>query len=200
MNRILGILLFVTFLLPAPAAIAQSAATPNVIQWLKPQEGFRLQTSAMIQLWSTYTHGQEIYNESSGQYEAVDDRFNVQLRRARLVFRGEPYQKLKFTLALFYDLAGRDLLAGTVGGFNPAQPDLGVWDAFLQYELADNLVLTGGWFRPQLQRESITSGWATNSFEKSMSQNYLRRHLVGAGPGRAAGLNIGGLVKGEKIG
>ena len=29
--------------------------------------------------------------------------------------------------------------------------------------------------------------------EKAWSQNYLRRHLVGTGPGRAAGMNFGGL-------
>jgi hypothetical protein len=199
MNRIIG-LTAIGFSFLLSTLSAQPEATPRAITWLKPREGFRLETSAMIQLWSVYSHGQAIYNQGSGQYEPVDDRFNVQLRRARLVFRGQPYEKLKFTLALYYDLAGRDLLAGTVGGFNPAQPDLGVWDAFLQYELADGLVLTGGWFRPQVQRESITSGWTTNSFEKSMSQNYLRRHLVDSGPGRTAGLNLGGLVQGEKVG
>lgn len=104
---------------------------------------------------------------------------------------------------MFYDLAGRDLLSSSIGGTNPAQPNFGVWDGFFQYQLTKGSQaawLTGGWFRPQMQRESITSGWSVNSFEKSMSQNYVRRHLVGTGPGRAAGLNIGGLFQGEKVG
>lgn len=46
-----------------------------------------------------------------------------------------------------------------------------------------------------MQRESITAAWAVNSFEKSMSQNYVRTHLVGTGPGRATGLNLGGLMQ-----
>ena len=36
--------------------------------------------------------------------------------------------------------------------------------------------------------------------EKSWSQNYLRRHLVGTGPGRALGLNLGGLFLNSSIG
>ncbi len=34
-----------------------------------------------------------------------------------------------------------------------------------------------------------------SSFEKSMSQFYIRRHLVGSGQGRAMGVNAGGLVE-----
>lgn len=171
--------------------------------WLKKKEGFKFDIRMMVQLWSLYTMDQEIYNAEAGAYEAVEDRLNTNLRRARLILRGQPYPRLKYSLALFYDLAGRDLLSASVGGNNPAQPNFGVWDGFFQYQLSKGsqaAFLTGGWFRPQMQRESITSGWSVNSFEKSMSQNYLRRHLVGTGPGRAAGLNIGGLVQGEKVG
>ncbi len=96
-----------------------------------------------------------------------------------------------------YDLIGRDALTGTVGGTNNASvPDLGIWDAFLEWRLipkSERLFLVGGYFRPQYSRESITGAWAVPSIEKSMSQNYLRRHLTGSGPGRATGLNLGGL-------
>lgn len=171
--------------------------------WLRKKEDFKFDIRMMVQLWTLYTMDQEIYNAETGGYEGVDDRFNTNLRRARLIMRGQPYPRLKYSLVLFYDLAGRDLLSASVGGNNPAQPNFGVWDGFFQYQLSkgsQSAWLTGGWFRPQMQRESITSGWSVNSFEKSMSQNYLRRHLVGTGPGRAAGLNIGGLLQGEKIG
>lgn len=156
-----------------------------------------MRISFMNQFFGSYSMGQEVWNAPAGTYDPVDDRLNFTWRRSRLVFRGEPYKRLQFALVLFYDHIGRDLLASGVGGTNRDQPDAGIWDLFLQYRLRkqdDLLVLTAGYFRPQMQRESITSGWATTSFEKSMSQNYVRRHLVGTGPGRAAGLNLGGLA------
>jgi hypothetical protein len=186
---------------------AQEKANPDVPtlaeKWLQKTENHKFRVNMMVQLWGLYSMDQQIWDADAGEYQEVDDRFNTNLRRARLLFRGEPYPRLKYSLVLFYDLAGRDLLSSSIGGTNPAQPNIGVWDAFFQYRVSKNsqaLVLTGGWFRPQMQRESITSGWSTTSFEKSMSQNYLRRHLVGAGPGRAAGLNVGGTILGDKIG
>jgi len=184
---------------------APEEAPPGLVNklWLDKTEDFKFDIRMMVQLWSIYTTGQEVYNGETGQYEAVDNRFNTNLRRARLIVRGQPYPRLKYSLVMFYDLAGRDLLSASVGGNNPAQPNFGVWDGFFQYQLSKNSQaawLTGGWFRPQLQRESITSGWSVNSFEKSMSQNYVRRHLVGTGPGRAAGLNLGGILQGDKLG
>lgn len=171
--------------------------------WLKKKDDFKFDIRMMVQLWSLYTMDQEVFNPETEQYETVDNRFNTNLRRARLIVRGNPYPRLKYSLVMFYDLAGRDLLSASVGGANAAQPNFGVWDGFFQYQLSkgsEAAWLTGGWFRPQFQRESITSGWSVNSFEKSMSQNYVRRHLVGTGPGRAAGLNLGGLLQGEKVG
>lgn len=177
--------------------------SPVKEMWLKKKEDFKFDIRMMVQLWSLYTMDQEIYNAETGEYEGVDDRFNTNLRRARLIVRGQPYPRLKYSLVMFYDLAGRDLLSASIGGNNPAQPNFGVWDGFFQYQLSkgsQSAFLTGGWFRPQVQRESITSGWSVNSFEKSMSQNYVRSHLVGTEPGRAAGLNLGGIFQGKNIG
>lgn len=196
--------LFFVSPLTAQDSLAEGAENSKLNNlWLKKKEDFKFDIRMMVQLWSLYTMDQLVFNETMGEYETVDDRFNTNLRRARLIIRGNPYPRLKYSLALFYDLAGRDLLSGSVGGNNPAQPNFGVWDGFFQYQLSEGSEaawLTGGWFRPQFQRESITSGWSVNSFEKSMSQNYVRRHLVGTGPGRAAGLNLGGLLQGESIG
>ncbi len=165
--------------------------------WLKPVDDFKIEPFVMVQLWGTQTFGQEVFQAESGIYEQVDDRINFMLRRARLGFRIAPYEKLKFTVVGAYDLIGRDLLSGTVGGGNNGSlPEFGIWDAFAQWKIskkAETLHLVGGYFRPQLSRESITSGWSVNSMEKSMSQNYIRRHLVGTGPGRALGINLGGL-------
>lgn len=172
-------------------------------RWLPKKEGFKLTIKSMVQLWSIYSTDFEIYNASTGAYERVDDRFNVSLRRARLAFSGEPYPRLQYTVMLFYDQIGRDVLSSGIGVTNKADPSVGIWDAFFQWKAlpqSEALNVVAGWFRPQIQRESITSGWSVNSFEKSMSQSYVRNHLVGTGPGRAAGINIGGLVNRDHLG
>lgn len=165
--------------------------------WLQPSDDFKIEPFLMAQLWSSYTFGQEVFNEESGLYEQVNNRANFTFRRARLGFRVQAYNNLKFTLVAAYDGIGRDVMTGLVGGANNGSlPELDIWDAFLQWKISRNnetLNLVGGYFRPQMSRESITSGWSVNSMEKAMSQNYIRRHLVGYGPGRALGLNLGGL-------
>jgi|GEM_PF-225071 len=172
-------------------------------RWLQKKEAFKLSVKSMVQLWSIYSTDFEVFNAENGTYEKVDDRFNVSLRRARLAFSGEPYPGLQYLVMLFYDQIGRDVLSSGIGVTNKADPSVGIWDAFFQWKVfpkKESLNVVAGWFRPQLQRESITSGWSVNSFEKSMSQSYVRNHLVGTGLGRAAGINIGGLINRHKIG
>lgn len=173
----------------------------KVQRWLQKNPQFVPEIKTMIQLWGLYSIGMEVYDADQKRYNKVENRFNLLLRRARFSVGGEPYAGLKYSVVFFYDQTGRDILASGVGGPNKADPAVGVWDAFLQWQIAGNeaLNLTGGWFRPQIQRESITSAWATNSFEKAMSQAYVRTHLTGTGPGRAMGLNLGGIFTGEKI-
>ena len=188
--------------IPSVLAFGQS----DFQNWLKKKEGFKIEPFMMIQMWSGYSMGQELYNKDLDQYEPVDDRFNVMLRRVRLGFKAEPYEGLQFTVVGAYDLIGRDVLTAQVGGSNNGSlPDFGIWDAFFQWRVkkgSEAFNLVGGYFRPQLSRESITSGWSVNSMEKAMSQNYIRRHLVGTGPGRALGINLGGLLlsDGNKLG
>lgn len=200
--RLIG-LLSTCWLLTANSALAQADANqPAPIQrWLPKNSKYLPEVKAFVQLWAIHSTGMEVYNTTSKKYEAVDDRFNVSLRRARVAFSGEPYGGLRYTVALMYDQTGRDILSSGVGAFNKADPAVGVLDAFVQWRIGktEALNLVGGWFRPQMQRESITGAWATNSFEKSMSQNYLRNHLVGTGLGRAAGLNLGGILTKNKL-
>lgn len=191
------------WLLTANGLMAQTdAANPAPVQHWLPKNGKYLpEVKAFVQLWAIHSTGMEVYNTTSKQYEAVDDRFNVSLRRARVAFSGEPYSGLRYNAVLMYDQTGRDILSSGVGAFNKADPSVGILDAFVQWRIGktEALNLVGGWFRPQVQRESITGAWATNSFEKSMSQNYLRNHLVGTGLGRAAGLNLGGVLTKNKL-
>ncbi len=165
------------------------------------KEGWKIEPYLMLQVWATYSHGQEVYDEGSEGYLPVDPRYNLMLRRGRVGFRLEPYEGLKFNIALAYDLLGHDVHTALLGGNNNGtRPIVSVWDAFLQWKLkpgSEKLNLVAGYFRPQLSRESITSGWSVPSFEKAMSQSYIRIHLTGIGPGRAPGLNLGGLLPGH---
>ncbi|MBK7410502.1 MAG: hypothetical protein IPJ40_22035 [Saprospirales bacterium] len=174
--------------------------------WLKQKEGARIEPFLMLQLWSNYSMGQEVYNPTGKYFEPVDDRFNVLLRRGRFGLRAQPYEGLKFTLVTAFDGIGKDVLTGVIGSPNNlSAPKFFIWDAFFQWKVQKNseaFNLVGGYFRPQLSRESITSGWSVNSMEKAMSQTYIRKHLVGTGPGRALGFNLGGLwlPEGQKWG
>lgn len=194
-----GVLFLAAFLFLQKGVSQSQEAPPAFDKWLKFKEGFQIEPFLMFQLWSLYSINEEIYQPSTQAYEPVDDRINVQLRRARIGFRAQPFEDLRLTVLTAYDLIGRDALTGTVGGTNNASvPALGIWDAFLEWRLipkSERLFLTGGYFRPQYSRESITGAWAVSSMEKSMSQNYLRRHLTGFGPGRAMGINLGGLFQ-----
>ncbi len=182
----------------------QLRAQEKFSNWNKTLEDFKIEPFMMVQLWSSYTTDMEVYDEENATYLEADDRFNFLVRRARLGFRANPYKGIRFTFVGAYDLIGRDVLTGLIGGTNnDSKPTFGIWDAFMQWQVKpgnQSINVVAGYFRPQFSRESITSGWSVNSMEKSMSQNYIRRHLVGSGPGRAAGINIGGLILGDKIG
>jgi hypothetical protein len=164
--------------------------------WSAFQEKYKLKTSLGFQLWTTYTMKQEVYNADNDSYVRIDDRWNSQLRRSRLSISGQPYKKLSFKLTAALDLIGRDANAATQGGNNNgnfgqfALWNMYVrWKPFLEHDLFN---ITAGFQPAQIGRESITGALNSTSFEKSWSQNYLRRSIVGTGPGRAMGVNVGG--------
>lgn len=167
--------------------------------WWQKDSTFKIKPFMMVQLWGVNSMNMMADIDGDGDVESVQNRFNPQLRRARMGFRANPYPGLKFTLVAYYDGIGRDALDASMGpANNPHGTEFGIWDAFFQYKILKNseaLNFTGGFFRPQFGRESITSGFATTSGEKAMQQGYIRRHLVGTGPGRAIGLNIGGILE-----
>ena len=176
----------------------QAEAQVGVPKWLKKDSTYKIQPYMMVQLWGTYTHNMLADTNGDGTVEEVENRFNPHIRRARLGFTANPYPNLRYTVVAYYDGIGRDALSASIGpGNNPDGTEFGIWDAFLQWQIkpgSQALNLIGGFFRPQLGRESISSGFATTSGEKAMQQDYIRRHLVGTGPGRAVGLNLGGFV------
>lgn len=157
-----------------------------------------IQPVVNLQVWSSYTSGQALYDGASNAYEQVGNRLNFQLRRSRLGFKGGVGERMKFNFLIAADLVGRDVLAGTEGGANNGSwPRLRLWNAYALWRLipqGEGLHLSLGFQVPQVGRVSTASAFRSPSMEKPWSQNYLRRHLVGTGPGRSMGLQLGGLI------
>lgn len=161
------------------------------------QSSIKIQPVLALQGWGVYTNGAEIFNTEQGTYDPVDDRLNFLLRRTNFGFKGTAYNRFKFSFIGAADFVGRDALSGIVGAANNgANPFFRLWIADLTWKAlptSDLLHFTFGYIPPQVSRESISSAFRISSMEKSWSQNYIRRHLVGTGPGRAIGLNVGGM-------
>ncbi|MCC5944412.1 MAG: hypothetical protein JJT94_05710 [Bernardetiaceae bacterium] len=189
-----GLILFFLYLISSPDAKSQDlkSRADSVIKTVRP--------FLMLQSWGVYTRNEMADLQQNGMMQPVEDRMNFYFRRARLGFKGEPQNRLRYTLVLYYDNLGRDDFTAVRGrGNNDA--DFGIWDAFVQWQITeknDALHLTAGYFRPQISRENLTSAWEVNSFEKSISQLYVRRQLVERNHGRASGVNLGGLWLGKK--
>lgn len=150
-----------------------------------------------LQMWTTYTADYEIYDENLSAYTPVDNRLNFHLHRSRIGLKGKLGNRLKYSMITSIDFVGKDILSGAVGGSNNgASPTLRLWNTSLDYKAlasSDLLNIRFGYFTPAVSRESITSPFKTNGFEKSWTQNYIRRHMTGTGPGRVLGVNFGGL-------
>jgi len=86
-----------------------------------------------MQLWSTYTTGQQIFNADTQQFEAVDDRLNFLLHRSRVGLKGSYGSQWVYDFIGSLDFVGQDVLAGTVGGANNgASPRFRIWNALIQ--------------------------------------------------------------------
>lgn len=175
-------------------AEAQFSPKDSLLRSVKP--------FVMIQNWATFTFNERADLTQNDSLSKVDNRANFFFRRARLGFKGEPHPRLKYALLLFYDNLGKDEFSGVRGNANN-EANFGIWDAFIQWNITpahDLLHLTAGYFRPQISRENLTSAWEVNSFEKAISQSYVRRQLVERNHGRATGLNLGGLWLKKRFG
>ncbi len=188
-------------------AVTISLATATLIS--KPSEaapkfyfgdGKELEIFFMNQLWGVYTMDRV---EGTTKY---DNRMDFFLRRSRVGFQGKINEDLSWRVWFAYDNVGLDphtALAknNNIGlvGVNTNNQQFYLWDAFFTYALHKKWAnITVGYFRPQVGRESITAGFEVNSFEKALTNFYPRQHLVGTGPGRETGVNIGGLYNDEK--
>ncbi len=151
-----------------------------------------------IQFTGIYTTGAQADLDGDKKLDPVDDRFDIGARRARFSVSGTIAERVDFRVVLYYDNIGRDRFTGTRG--TPGDGKVGVWDAFWMWRANPRWAnVTIGYFRPQLGRESITSGFQTNSsMDKLPTQIYQRAHMVGRNNGRETGINLGGLYLGPK--
>lgn len=184
--------LLITFLaLSFVSLSAQEADQPKLV--IKP--------TLVLQLWGTYTDGQAIYNQDNQQFESVDNRLNSTLHRTRAGIKGSYGDRWVYDFTASLDFVGQDVLSGNVGAFNnTASPRFRIWNALVQNKISEKseaLYWTIGYFTPLMSRESITSPFKVGAFEKAWSQNYIRRHVTGTGPGRILGNNFGGFFKGD---
>ncbi len=190
---VLGTVLMLFLPLAGPVHLGAQGDTSALGRLLKT---YQIKASIGLQFWGTYTRGMQVYDATTNDYTAVDDRLNTQLRRSRFTLSGQPYPTLSFQLTAAGDLVGHDVLAATEGGGNNgATPKFAIWNALVNWQLTpqrEHLFLTVGYFLNPVGRENNTPAVRSTSFEKAWSQNYLRRHLVGTGAGRAMGLMLGG--------
>jgi len=93
------IVLFLLFTILLSSAGAQTDSTAAL--WIKPVKDFRVRMTFMNQFFGYYTMGQEVWNASANRYDPVDNRINFTWRRSRVVFKGEPYNRLRFTVVLY---------------------------------------------------------------------------------------------------
>jgi len=154
-----------------------------------PQIG-DMRVSGQAQIWSVFSSG---VNGPGG--EPVEDRWDLYLRRARLGLSGRIGESVGYAVTFAYDNVGKN--AFTIAPGAPQDRDnteFKVWDAFFTWAAEPTWAnVTLGYFRPQVGRESITSAVQVNSFSKALPNTYPRLHLLDAGPGRATGINVGGL-------
>ena len=180
-------------------SLAQDRGGPN---WLKKMEELKLNTSIRFQFWASYTTDAKVLNVETNTYEEVDNRLNFMLRRSQFSLKAQPYKDLTIHLIAAMDFVGRDLLSGHTGGANNgASPIVRLWVATFLWKISkksDAFNLVGGYFTPRFSRSSINSAFRVPSMEKAWSQNYIRRHIVGIGPGRSIGINLGGLLYREE--
>lgn len=196
MKRLLFLILFLT-----QPAIAESP------KYGLKNPDFKIEPYVQLQGWAVQSLGRNNQTDGDAGLDGTEQRTNFFFRRARLGFKGNPYQGLSYIVSLYYDNAGHDSMAATRATTLPVTTagrstdvskgaaTVGLWDTYLTWKISqsDLIHVTAGYFRPQISRESITAAFNVNSFEKAPNQNYIRQSVIGRGFGRGTGINVGGI-------
>jgi hypothetical protein len=174
-------------------------------------EGRDLEVFLMGQIWTVYGTNIEI----PGATDLKDNKADIYIRRGRFGFKGHLMKNLSFKIWFAHDNLARDdlnpvdIARGAVKTSGLTYSKLEVWDAFFTWSYDKTWAnISLGYFRPQIGKESITSGFNMLSFEKGLPNFYVRRHIIGkpdkgdnevfgraSGNGRIFLINWGGLYK-----
>lgn len=188
-KRLLAGLIFVL-------AAATTTLATDTLTTPKPEP--TIKTFFLLQLWSSYTTNEQVFDPEQQSYRPVEDRYNIWFRRAIVGFKAQPYANLQFKLLTAFDGIGKDLFSGANGSFNNgALPKIGILEAYAQWQCwpeTEAFHVVAGYFRPQIGRESINSSWEITSMDRPLGYAYLRKHLTGSAFGRTAGVQLGGLL------
>ncbi len=158
----------------------------------------------MVQVWNVYTITNDSFDVD------MDARSDVYIRRGRIGFKGKIRKDMKFKVWFAYDNLGKNeatagtggpnTTGGTVEGAGTENREFYIWDAIWTWTLDPEWAnISVGYFRPQVGKESITTAFKVISFQKALTNFTPRKHIVGRGPGRETGINIGGLALNKKL-
>ncbi|WP_456464370.1 porin [Persephonella sp.] len=167
-----------------------------------------LEIFLMGQIWTVYGFNIDI----PGQSNLKNTRGDIYIRRGRFGFKGDLMKNLSWKIWFAYDNFGKndlnpvDIVKGTVNTGGLTYSRFEVWDAYFTWAVDEQFGnISLGYFRPQIGKESITSGFAVLSFEKGLPNFYVRRHIIGkpdtgstgfsSANGRIFLINWGGLYK-----
>lgn len=154
-----------------------------------------LNVKAGFQFWNVYTMDHKLYNEALGEYSEGYNNWSSLIRRARVNAKFQAYKQLILQGNISADQIGKDNNSATQGGKANSGKSISILDLYARYSItksSDHVVLTVGLQRPMIGRETVVSSLRTSSLEKSISQYYQRKQIVGSGNGRTVGVNIGG--------
>ncbi len=167
-------------------------------------DGKWIEVFQMVQVWNVYTIENDSFDED------MDARSDVYIRRGRIGFKGKIRKDMKFKVWFAYDNLGKNegtagtggpnTTGGSVEGAGTENREFYIWDAIWTWTLDPQWAnISVGYFRPQVGKESITTAFKVISFQKSLPNFTPRKHIVGRGPGRETGINIGGLALEKKF-
>ncbi len=174
-------------------------------------KGKDLEVFLMGQIWMPVGTNIDIPNVTGIKETKAD----LYIRRGRFGFKGHLMKNLAFKIWFAHDNLGKDdvnpvdIARGAVKTKGLTYSKLEVWDAFFTWSYNKTWAnISFGYFRPQIGKESITSGFNVLSYEKGLPNFYVRRHIIGkpdkgkneaygraSGNGRIFLINWGGLYK-----
>jgi len=195
--------LLTTALLGAGALALLNAPSANAAPTFYFGDGKKLTIFQMVQVWNIYTLENESFDKD------MDARNDVYIRRGRIGVKGKLSKNIKFKVWFAYDNLGKNEASASTGGPNTTagkgtdgteNREFYIWDAIWTWVVDPEWAnISIGYFRPQVGKESITTAFKVISFQKALTNFSPRKHIVGRGPGRETGINIGGLALNKRL-